>query len=518
MYNVLLVDDDQFVLDSLKNEINWAQYNMKITAACANGKQALEILEKQKIDVVLTDIRMSPMDGLELAKAALKKKPELYIVIMSGYSEFEYARTALKLGVFDYLLKPVTLDTLETLFSRLADEMSVRFTAQPEKSVQWKLTMEQKYFQDLLNGVIPEHPPASVTEQRLYYQTAFFHIDHYKSMERSQQRELISSLFAQTYQWGIAEHPFVPVVVRDFNLILVFRMQQTTQEAEVRGKLRALQQRLNKQFGITLTIGVSEIYTDILSTREHSEKARYASHQKHLYRDGEIIYYTEVSTHMPVDHALLRQKKRILWESLNAWNFEKAVEALEQLERALSCSSVWNLEEVQMLCVEINSMLQTAQNERFTLKEEEHQFYEKTRVSLYKGETLDELFTLLKSAMKHAFLDNSFVCGKNSKIITQVVNYIQDNVNTNITLSKIAGDVYLSPNYLGYLFKEQMGMTFNEYVLQYRMELAKKLLKSHKYKVYEVSAMVGYKKPNYFSKVFTDYMGGICPSEYENRG
>lgn len=207
-----------------------------------------------------------------------------------------------------------------------------------------------------------------------------------------------------------------------------------------------------------------------------------------------------------------------MWESLNAWNFEKAVEALEQLERALSCSSVWNLEEVQMLCVEINSMLQTAQNERFTLKEEEHQFYEKTRVSLYKGETLDELFTLLKSTMKHAFLDNSFVCGKNSKIITQVMNYIQDNVNTNITLSKIAGDVYLSPNYLGYLFKEQMGMTFNEYVLQYRMELAKKLLKSHKYKVYEVSAMVGYKKPNYFSKVFTDYMGGICPSEYENRG
>ena len=114
-----------------------------------------------------------------------------------------------------------------------------------------------------------------------------------------------------------------------------------------------------------------------------------------------------------------------------------------------------------------------------------------------------------------SFSDDASPGSKNDRIVRQVIQLIQDNVNTNITLNQIAQEVYISPNYLGCIFKEEIGMSFNEYLHQYRMKLAQKLLKSHKFKVYEISAMVGYKNPSYFTKLFTEYTGGICPSDYE---
>ena len=119
MYQMLIADDDQFVLDGLKEEIDWKKYNIYAVECCTNGKQALEILKQQQIDIILTDIRMPGVDGLELTKAAMEQNPEICVVTMSGHSEFEYAHTAIRLGVYDYLLKPITLDAIDSLFMRL---------------------------------------------------------------------------------------------------------------------------------------------------------------------------------------------------------------------------------------------------------------------------------------------------------------------------------------------------------------------------------------------------------------
>ena len=118
---------------------------------CTNGKQALEILKQQQIDIILTDIRMPGVDGLELTKAAMEQNPEICVVIMSGHSEFEYAHTAIRLGVYDYLLKPITLDAIDSLFMRLTKELDKEAEVSNRKMDHWKPTLIQKYFQDLLN-------------------------------------------------------------------------------------------------------------------------------------------------------------------------------------------------------------------------------------------------------------------------------------------------------------------------------------------------------------------------------
>ena len=141
MYQMLIADDDQFVLDGLKEEIDWKKYNIYAVECCTNGKQALEILKQQQIDIILTDIRMPGVDGLELTKAAMEQNPEICVVIMSGHSEFEYAHTAIRLGVYDYLLKPITLDAIDSLFMRLTKELEN--TQKQLAGVQAKLHNEQ---------------------------------------------------------------------------------------------------------------------------------------------------------------------------------------------------------------------------------------------------------------------------------------------------------------------------------------------------------------------------------------
>ena len=96
MYQMLIADDDQFVLDGLKEEIDWKKYNIYAVECCTNGKQALEILKQQQIDIILTDIRMPGCDGLELIRSAKELMPDLEVVIISGYAHFEYAQKAMK--------------------------------------------------------------------------------------------------------------------------------------------------------------------------------------------------------------------------------------------------------------------------------------------------------------------------------------------------------------------------------------------------------------------------------------
>ena len=174
-----------------------------------------------------------------------------------------------------------------------------------------------------------------------------------------------------------------------------------------------------------------------------------------------------------------------------------------------------NLEELQMLFIEIISKFQMIQMENMPVKKESYPLYEQAGNEVRRAETVDELFGILEHVILESFSDDASPGSKNDRIVRQVIQLIQDNVNTNITLNQIAQEIYISPNYLGCIFKEEIGMSFNEYLQQYRMKLAQKLLKSHKFKVYEISAMVGYKNPSYFTKLFTEYTGGICPSDYE---
>ena len=119
MYKLMIVDDEQSIRRGIANGIPWNEWGFEVTAQASNGVEALEMIKQSKPDVVLSDIRMPEMDGVELMKRLNSEYPEIKIIILSGYSDFEYLNTAIKNNITEYLLKPTDIDEFEETFKRL---------------------------------------------------------------------------------------------------------------------------------------------------------------------------------------------------------------------------------------------------------------------------------------------------------------------------------------------------------------------------------------------------------------
>lgn len=516
MYQMLIAEDDRFAIEGLRSEIRWENYNIKVAACCLNGEEALRELEHRHIDILLTDIKMPKMDGLELARRVLAMGRGVRIVIVSGYGEFAYAQEALKMGVFDYLLKPVTLDKIEAVFSRLLQDMDAERMQLVGNLKQWKPALEQKYYQDLFNGVeSAAELPEELRGRYAYYQIAVFHIDHLSLMDAEQQKELVSQAYRLLLSVQEKGFHLIPLITGERNPSLFFQFYQRTQESEAGWLLRDCQREIADRLSVTVTIGVSRIYSRLSESGERLGEARFAVRQKCCMGDGRLLYFEQLSPKTEMDATQLSREKARLMEQLKRLDLEQALDSLDTLAQFLSSRPFLDPEEAERLCLELHSVFLSSLSQSVPLREEDSRRYESFGASLRRCETLEEMFQLLRSEFYAADASSDSSLGKNHRIVVQVLRYIQENINTNISLSKIAKDVYLSPNYLGCIFKEEMKIGFNEYLIQYRMELAKKLLRSGKYKIYEVSSMVGYKNPNYFSRLFTEYTGGIYPSDFQ---
>lgn len=519
MYRMMIVDDDSFVLDGLKTVIDWKDLNIQVVVSCSNGMEALRILEKQQIDILLTDVKMPCMNGLELTKEALIRQPGLKIVIISGYGEFEYAQAAIKLGVFDYLLKPVTVDMIQTVFCRLVKKMNEYQAGQKEDEGIPTSTLNQKLYYDILFGIHNEQTEKEVRKQRKFnrFQIAVVRVDLLSAEDALGREHLAKQIFELLQQKPYSPIHYIPLYMENAEIFFLFSLYLHEEQRHVEGFLKRLQEEVFSRWDITISIGLSECYKDLWRSSLNYRNAKLAVEQTFYQGYNQIIYYDRLRIPSDMDASLLVQSRSAMLEALEDWDCKKVLEKLEDIEKLLKEKMQLDMEQVQRIGIELYSALRFVHNHHSPLIDSESRKYDEAGNKMNSAGTLEELFDILKILYREVLSDKGGSKGKRHKVIEVVLIYVKDNINTNISLAKIAQKVDLSPNYLGKLFKDEMDIGFNEYVAQCRMEMAKKLLKSGKYKVYEVSSMVGYKNPNYFSKIFTEYTSGICPSDYTGR-
>lgn len=224
MYRMMIVDDDSFVLDGLKTVIDWKDLNIQVVVSCSNGMEALRVLEKQQIDILLTDVKMPCMNGLELTKEALIRQPGLKIVIISGYGEFEYAQAAIKLGVFDYLLKPVTVDMIQTVFCRLVKRMNEYQAGQKEDEGIPTSTLNQKLYYDILFGIHNEQTEKEVRKQRKFnrFQIAVVRVDLLSAEDALGREHLAKQIFELLQQKPYSPIHYIPLYMENAEIFFCF--------------------------------------------------------------------------------------------------------------------------------------------------------------------------------------------------------------------------------------------------------------------------------------------------------
>ena len=521
MYKVLLADDESLDLAGLRCLIDWEQLHMEVVAAVNSGFMALEVLRKEHIDLLVTDIKMPIMSGLELAEKALEILPNIKVIFVSGYQDFNYARQAIRMSAHGYVLKPVDDNEMLHVLSKALEEIQSNRSRQ-----QVELTLENSipYVRnEILSRLIESQGTEEVKSElmeragldwsgKLLYVSVLeiddisWKLNHYEATERS---ELIKRLHEYIQNW--CDDRKITFCKSESHRIVLF-MEEESRSSD----MEQLIDEVKGNFPLSITIGIGQVVRvgteDLHSSYLHAKEAL---ELKMFFGKSRIIHCALSKLPFEQNAKHIDEILNELFVSLSVYDLVRTDDYLHELfqqaRRLDSRISVYNFS--LHIITKLEHYLGMLNENLYSLLGLET----KNLDILYHFETLGDIQSWLRRRLfEISELLHIKKQKKNNKLVLEIISYIQNNLHNNITLRDAANYFSFSPNYMGHLFKEEMGKNFSDYVIQARLERARQLLKDPKLKIYEVADQVGYKNLTYFSKQFRETFG-MTPGDYRKQ-
>ena len=515
METVLIADDEMNIREGLKYIIDWNELGFEICAEAANGEDALCLILEKKPSLVLLDIRMPKMYGTDLIRIAREKGFQGRFIILSGYSDFTYAQTAIRYGVEYYITKPIDEDELQQAICEIKKSLEEEHTVSENMEL-LKTKAKDVILHEIVTGT---------------YQTAE------KTLLSSREIEEMN-LYADCYQVVIYEKfsPNPDDISYSFaDLLKITNRGNHTFEHfnEESNEVILLKGRfaLNKFSGfleryeknppqkgspldsLFLAYGrpVSDLAAIYLSYREASalRKRRFFCMQgQHTLGYGELPKFHEIS--LEINNATLEEYSNLLTDYLLAFQRNKVAETLFSLEEFLY--NVKNdISSVKLFLKDLFLRIKEKVNHTFCSAEipfpTNSQIIDRIESCHYLYEII--LFISEQTEM----IMNATGNPSRDTVLDDILYYIDHNFRSNIKLEGIAPLFGYSSTYLGKIFNRTFGESFNSYVDHRKIEYSKELLKENRLKVYEIAEQVGYNNVDYFHKKFKKYTG-MSPAEY----
>lgn len=484
MYKVLIVDDEKFIRKSIRNRIDWEKYGFSVEAEAGNGEEALCIMRDLQPHMVLVDIRMPVMDGLAFITEAKKIFPKTIYVIMSAYSDFEYARKAIQIGIEDYVLKPVEEEEMEKILQKAA--LGLNKTAllkQMEKTDQEKSLLQEKESQVLAVAFWD-------TEE-----------DYGCCLEEKLKR---SSL--------VMENHLNVYYLEDYSIEHCFLYLLAGKELS-RKEIRSMLGEFLENERPGMKVSCSSVYSNREAKKSIAEAVRILK-RKMFLPQASLLPDEYVFGNESLNYKEQKEKLLIAQKSFLKQEYEKAVqEFLNIIEQMVQKeNTIENIEEMIRDILQMLSHYEKNREEQTDFNIMFHRFQSRDYLLLY--ENVQDLKNDLKNLLIGLVESSGQSEGKET--IEQIKDYIRENYAGNLNAADIAGKFYLNPSYFSTMFREKTGMKLTNYIEGIRMEKAKEYLKNDIWTITEIALETGYSDSNYFSKVFKKYTG-MSPKQFRER-
>lgn len=523
MFNVLLVDDDKIDVEGLSQFVNWDELGYKVIGTAHSAAEAVSIIETEFVDVVLTDIVMPGKNGLELIKDALEINPSIKTVILSGYGEFEFAKEAIRLGAFDYLMKPVNFGELKNIFNRLKINLH-QDILEKQKQVEYMGTRRMQFMNNLVNGFLQnvEGVVKKASEIGLQLNEADYCLIRLLLDETTIAEHDIQEKDYVNIKSGLADgantflNNYGKAYVFDNNIREVCVLFYPFDITKLEMVLEKFLQFINTNEAMNMFLGVGSIYNTISNIPQAYSEAGRALEYRYIKKDH-LLYYKYIAEFFKGRSIITSDIETKIQEHLLNGDTKSFEEYILKIIFNIYRGD-WSDKGVLFeACIEIlliinrcigkyvsgdKSFLQSDHNAiRALLKKES---YEDVRdfISLYLREIMSGINSAKEKPLGFA--------------IENVMKYIKEHYNENLSLQKLSEVVYMHPTYLSKLFKEKTGETFLEYLTKVRIDQAKKLLQNLSLRIYDICEMVGYDSPKHFCKVFKDITGST-PKDYRKQ-
>lgn len=513
MYKILIVDDEKMIRMGISKVIDWESIGISEVFTAASAREALGIINENRPEIMITDIQMTEMTGLELIEAARKILPDLRVLVLTGYDNFEYARQSLRLQVQDFFLKPVEEEDLSkaiyeqvTYLNEAKEEAKNSLLLQRTQGTAEQMQLE-KYMRELIHR-------RQDTENLLGTLRNYYEFD----LSCSVQIVLIVPTLYMTDQ--PPEENFRAMTVKNVCMSVVDAQEEGITFSDDDGTIAVVYfLREEGESVLEKTEELSEILRDEFDTKPKMIIGSIAENFETLYisyNDAKYLLDTEKEGIRDIIQTFGAQNKNNIFRDIyielkgimctNIGNPEYVMKAFRTFAKA---TESYNLSQqtVRRLCFEVATATYFA--------------YTGDSGEVETGK-LDSLSRSLLSASREEACEVtemflSQMLGKEEESVHEIIArakyYISEHLTEDLTVSNIAAMLYITPNYFSRLFKRVTKEGCNEYIVRKRIEKAKSLLETTSLKTGKIAMMVGYRDTNYFSLAFKKHTGK-SPTKY----
>ncbi len=526
MYTFLIIDDEPVVREGISQNIDWESHGYTLVGACRDGRDGIRAIEELHPDVVLTDICMPFVDGLDLAAFIADRYPETKTILLTGFDEFEYAQEAVRLKVNDFLLKPITADELRTKLDRLRDELDDERRRQRDldrlrEQLQESLPLlRERFLKRLVLGEVDEAEAAHKrTTLDLDLPGPFFNL-MLIDPDRVDSDDDLRSLAIQNFVAGVMrgragaisfpterEHVVVLLSAPDERSVVDLALETAEELSEcVRRTLRT-----------TVSIGIGSPVACVARIDECYRGARAALGQRLVLGPNQIVIAEQKRDDAgePVPHAEQQARARVIREfkSGTAPQTESAVRDLVALYRSTGRSVEACYVGVLRLLADMLSAFESLGVHHSQIPDTADDPFGEL-AGLKTLEDIEQWFCELQGKARSVIAER-----QNRQSVAKALeaeDYISAHfAKPGLSLTHLCRAISISKSYFSTMFKAHTGMTFVEYLTNIRMERARELLRSTDLKSYEVAEQVGFTDAHYFSLTFRK-QAGISPTEYRD--
>ncbi len=539
MVRLLVVDDEKVVRRGIIESIPWQEYGIEIVGEATNGQHALEVIPELTPDVILADVRMPVMDGLDLADAVRRRYPAIIVVILTAYDDFSYAQRAIRAGVTDYLLKPAGSDELAHVLTGIRGRIQAR-TQDAEKLEIWSQLRKENLLglrAGVFNEFIRGRCDAGQLKKRMKELDAVIEGNSYRVLSiqcaRSAGKSAAVPMVAHIadtdmdrlvnqIEGGMGRGLRCVVVQREHTVLDAILSADDTEAGDPLVAIGKMTAKCEAELGFRLAVGVGRPGRTVDGVVQSYQDARHVllnlpatSEHRVIEYNGDFERFLAVQlSHGYVPYPL--EFEASILEAVQEADQPRCDQLLVSLSEDLKFRSV-SLEHVRTTYVKLLVVIQTRIENLGELTGGSGNAYKTLSDESRLRTNMSELDQWLAESVRAAVsVAEASGLNRYSPVVRRTIRHAWQMCGTGITLQSIAKALDVSPNYLGHLFKKEVGRNFVSWLNSFRVQKAKQLLHDPRLKMYEVAARVGLQDSTYFHQLFRRETG-INPTEYRRQ-
>lgn len=523
MYKAIIVDDEINICEGLKYFIDWEAEGFTVVGTATTGREACHLIETLGADLVLTDIHMPQMNGHDLISYVRNTYPNIIMIVLSGYSSFDYAKEALNRGAYAYLLKPIQESELRLWLSKSKEALDQSSQHNQELSklraqvVTDKIALLKHMLQDIILG---RNTWDRLQDDIKNDMQTIFGFNRYgmlvcDSVDGEHAELVFKCLQRMTNEYAGTFFPFTFTCSQNRTVLFLSSNTDCLTEACFEAWVKSICNDLS--INCFATIGFSGMYTDPNNLQDAFARAVQVLQRKKIMGDRKTEAENPLQDEVIGKLINTETHEKELMEAIRAGNVPDTIAAIDRIFDTIVQGDCIAPETVYNHCLHLAfAMKQSAVSVSGGADTEEATVDFCALLSqLTKQNTFKGIVQVMQTMGKNQ-AEKVRMCHLQQSIVGRICNYIQQHYQEEISLETLAHEFFLNKSYISYMIKRELGKNFTDFLSEIRINEAKRLMMDQRWKIYEIGEMVGYKNPRYFAQIF-ERLVGVSPSEYRKK-